>query len=162
MKTVRALLIAAAILMSGALAPGRSNTTAAAPLVEMREPVAADASMGREMVTKEREELDALKADNMEAFGKLLADEAIFVDARGPASKTQVMNNVSGFTLSEYTMEEGQFVPLTSKSGLITYKMHEKGNSHGKDFDTQVYVSSIWEKRGKDWVCLFSQETAAR
>jgi len=38
----------------------------------------------------------------------------------------------------------------------------EKGVSHGKEFAAQVYVSSIWAKRGSQWVCLFSQETAAK
>jgi hypothetical protein len=162
MKTVRALLITAAVLMSGALLPGRSGTKAAAQPVELRDPGAVDNTLAPQIVAKEHEMTEALKADNLEVLGKLIAEEAMFVDARGPASKTQVLDNLSGFTLSEYTVENAAFLPLTSKSGLITYKMYEKGNSHGKEFDTQVYVSSIWEKRGKDWVCLFSQETAAK
>jgi uncharacterized protein DUF4440 len=162
MNTLRAMLIAAAVLISGALVPGRSNTTGMAQPVEVRDPGAADNPLAPQILAKEHEMTEALKADNLEAFGKLIAEEALFVDARGPASKMQVMKNVAGFTLSEYAVGEVAFLPLSSKSGLITYKMHEKGNSHGKEFDAEVYVSSMWEKRGKDWVCLFSQETAAK
>ena len=162
MKTVRALLILGAILMSGALVPGRSGTKAAAQPLEWSDRGAVESAIAPQIVAKEREELEALKAENREAFGKLLAEEALFVDARGPANKTQVMNNLSGFTLSEYTTGEVAYLPLTSKSGLITYKMHKKAISHGREFEADVYVSSMWEKRGKDWVCLFSQETAAK
>jgi Domain of unknown function (DUF4440) len=162
MKTVRALLITAAILMSGAVQTGRSGTKAAAQPVELRDPGATDNILAPQIVAKEREVTEAIKTDNLEALGRLIADEALFVDARGPANKRQLLNNLSGFTLSEYTVGEVAFLPLSSKSGLIAYKLHKKGNSHGKEFDADVYVSSVWEKRGKEWVCLFSQETAAK
>lgn len=59
-------------------------------------------------------------------------------------------------------MEHVRFVPLSAKSGLIAYKISETGTSHGKSFSAKVYVSAIWAERGGKWVCLFSQETAAR
>jgi hypothetical protein len=55
-----------------------------------------------------------------------------------------------------------RFVPLSPESGLIAYKIHEKGVSHGHEFAAQAYISSIWAERAGKWVCLFSQETAAR
>ena len=73
-----------------------------------------------------------------------------------------MLKNVAGFRLSDYSMENVQFVPLSAKSGLISYKISEKGVSHGKEFAAQAYVSSIWVERGNKWLCVFSQETAAR
>jgi hypothetical protein len=116
----------------------------------------------RQIVAKEREGLDALKAGNVELFGNLTADDAVLVDAQGPASKAQVLKNVAGFRLTDYAMEDVRFVPLSATSGLIIYKISEKGISHGKEFAAQAYVSSIWTERGGKWVCLFSQETGAR
>jgi hypothetical protein len=114
------------------------------------------------MVSKEREELDSLKTGNMELFASLLADEAVFVDAHGSASKAEVMKNASDFRLQEYSMEDVRFVPVSEASGLIAYKLTEKGISHGKEFAAQVYVSALWTERGGKWICLFSQETSAR
>jgi hypothetical protein len=59
-------------------------------------------------------------------------------------------------------MEDVKFVPISANTGLISYKIVEKGVSHGREFAAQAYVSSIWTKRGNKWVCLFSQETSAR
>jgi hypothetical protein len=119
-------------------------------------------AMEQQVVTKEREGLDALKSGNIQKFADLTAEDAILVDAQGPATKAQVVKNVAAFTLTEYSMDDLRFVELSKDSGLITYKIHEKGISHGKEFDARAYVSSIWTKKGKNWQCIFSQETGAR
>src|ERR1700690_3291642 len=109
-------------------------------------------AMEQQIVTKEREGLDALRAGNVQRFADLTAEDGIFIDAQGPASKAQVVKNVAAFTLSEYSMDDLKFVALSKDSGLITYKIHEKGISHGKEFDAHAYVSSIWTKKGKNWL----------
>jgi hypothetical protein len=53
-------------------------------------------------------------------------------------------------------------VPISADTGLISYYVTEKGASHGKEFNAHVYVSALWTKRASGWVCLFSQETAAK
>jgi Domain of unknown function (DUF4440) len=118
--------------------------------------------MEQQIVSMEREGLEALKFGNLELFGNLTAQEAVFVDAAGPASKAEIMNHVVAFRLTDYSMEDVRFVPLSANSGLIIYKITEKGVSHGKEFAAQVYVSSIWAERTGKWVCLFSRETGAR
>jgi hypothetical protein len=163
MKRASTLIVVVAATICGAYLLGRPKISAAAA----QTPESSDArtnasSLEQQIVAKEREGLDALKTGNPELFGNLTADEAILVDAQGPATKAQVLKNVAGFTLTDYSMEDVRFLPLSSKSGLITYKISEKGVSHGKEFAAQAYVSSIWTERESKWVCLFSQETAAR
>jgi hypothetical protein len=114
------------------------------------------------VLAKERQGLDCLKTGNLAEFAALTAEDAIFVDAHGPANKAQVLKNTSEFRLTDYTIEDVHFVPLSSKSGLVTYKITESGTSHGKQFSAKVYVSSIWAERKGKWLCLFSQETSAR
>jgi hypothetical protein len=119
-------------------------------------------SLEQQIVSKEREGLDALKAGEPERFGDLTADEAVMVDDHGPASKAEVLKHVAGFKLSEYEMEDVRFVPISKNTGLISYKIVEKGASHGREFAAQAYISSLWTKRGKHWLCLFSQETGVK
>ena len=84
------------------------------------------------------------------------------MDAHGTAGKAEVVKQVAEFHLSEYSMEDLKFVPLTAKSGVIAYRLVEKGTSHGQEFAAEVYASAVWAERGGKWVCLFSQESAAR
>jgi hypothetical protein len=160
MKTT--LIIAAAILISSPLLRQPRLSAAAAQAADSHAANASPSSLQQQIVAKEREGLDALKAGNLEQFANLTADDAVLVDAQGPASKAQVMKNVAGFNLTDYSMDDVRFVPLSPASGLIVYKISEKGISHGKEFSAQAYISSIWAQRESKWVCLFSQETAAR
>jgi hypothetical protein len=73
-----------------------------------------------------------------------------------------VVKNVAEFRLLEYSMEDVRFVPVSAESGLISYKVNEKGISHGREFTALVYISAVWTKHGGKWICLFSQETTAK
>jgi len=161
MKTAPALILIAVTTLSGALLLARPKASAD-EIFASRDSVAKDGSTEQQIVSKEREELDALKTGDLELFGNLTADDAVFVDEHGPASKAQILKNVAGFRITDYSMEDVRFVPISAKSGLISYKISEKGISHGKEFTAQVYVSSVWAERGSKWVCLFSQETPAK
>jgi hypothetical protein len=121
----------------------------------------ADA-LQQQIVSKVREELECLKTGDLKQFVDLLADNAIFVDDHGAASKSEIVKHTAEFRLTAYTMDDLKFVRLSATSGLISYKILEKGNSHGKEFTAQVYVSALWAERGGKMVCAFSQETAAK
>jgi hypothetical protein len=123
---------------------------------------APDDSLQQQIVAKEREELDALKSGDRQAFANLLADEALFLDTNGSATKAEVVEHTAEFRLTDYTMDGIKFVPVSPASGMLLYKIVEGGNSHGRNFSATVYVSALWVKRGNRWVCLFSQETPAR
>ena len=115
-----------------------------------------------EIVAQERGGLEALKTGDIAAFGNTIAEDAVFVDASGPAGKAQVVKNVAGFRLREFAMTDIKFVPLSADTGLIVYVMDEAGASHGKEFSAKVHVASVWSKKSGKWLCEFSQETAAR
>ena len=160
MKKISAALVVAAIAMLGALLPaGRGISAAAVQSPAAQPPQARPATLEQQIVAKEREGLEALEKGDLDRFGNLTADEAVLVDARGPATKAQVLKNVAGFKLTEYSMEDVKFVPVAPSTGLISYLIAEKGVSHGKEFSAHAYVSSLWTERAGTWVCLFSQET---
>jgi ketosteroid isomerase-like protein len=158
MKKMSACILVAAFGVSSALLVG-PKATAADPSPA---PALPDNSLGQQILAKERAELDALKTGDFNAFGNLIADEAVFVDALGPASKAEVLKHTEGFKLTDYKIEDEKFLPISAETGLISYYVTEKGSSHGKEFTAHVYVSALWTKRANGWVCLFSQETAAK
>ena len=132
-------------------------------LAAMQNPSWAQPSFEQQVVAHEREGLDALKTGDTAHVGTLTADEALFVDAQGPATKAEVLQHVTGtFVLTDYTMSAIHFLSLGPQTGLIEYDVAETGTSHGKPFSAKAYVSSIWTERNGRWQCLFSQETLHR
>ena len=150
------------ITLSLAIVAAALQTIAAAQSSEPQAAEPKQSGLERQIIAKEREGLDAIKSGDLQAFGNLTGENAVFVDRAGAATKAQVMKNAQGFKLTDYTMDQMNFVPLSKKSGLISYKITEKGLSHGKEFTAQAYVSSIWAEQSGHWLCLFSQETSAR
>lgn len=158
---MRTNLMMAVVGLVSVLAPGGFGVSLAAAQ-SATAPSSDDGALKDQIVAKEREGLDTLKRGDLAHFGELTAEDAVFVDAMGPATKAEVQEHTAGFRLTDYTMEDVRFVRTGERSGLISYKITEKGNSHGHDFVVQVYVSSAWAERDGKWVCLFSQETGIR
>lgn len=131
-------------------------------LVAVSGPGTGDDSIRAQIIASERAGLDCLKSGDAATFGNLIADDAIFVGPLGPASKSEVLQHTTGFHLTGYSMEDIRFVPVSADSGLIAYAISETGNSHGSEFTARVHVSALWARRQGKWVCLFSQETAAK
>jgi hypothetical protein len=123
---------------------------------------ASPESLQEQIVAKEREELDALKSGRLDVFSSLLADEAIFLNPYGPSPKAEVVKHVADLKLIDYSMDNIQYVPVGEKTGLIIYKLTQKGTSGGREFSSTVHISALWTQRQGKWVCLFSQETPVR
>ena len=80
------------------------------------------------IVAKERQGLDALKVGDLATFARSTGDDAVFIDSHGIASKADVMKNVAGFKVRDYTIEDVTFTPPSASSGLIAYRITEDGN----------------------------------
>ena len=120
------------------------------------------AALREQIVAQERAELDSLKTGDLKTFANFLGDDAVFVDAQGAAGKAEVVKHTADFRLHEYAIADVRFVRLSADSGPIVYTMTESGASHGKEFAARVHVSAVWLKRDGRWMCVFSQETAAK
>jgi ketosteroid isomerase-like protein len=161
MKRAFVLLAAVVIIFSGLLL-AEANSSATAARKQSGAPDSGAGLLKQQIVSKERQGLDALKTGDLTIFANLTADDAVFVDDHGPAGKAQVLQNTAQFRLTDYTMDNVKFVEVSNNSGVISYELNEKGTSHGNVFSAHVYVSSVWAERAGKWVCLFSQETAAK
>ena len=122
----------------------------------------SDDAMQEQLVAQERAGLEALKAGDVAGFAAMVGEDAVFVDDHGPATKAEVVKNVGGFRMIDYSMEGVRMVRASDAAGVIVYKLTEHGSSHGKEFNAVVYVSTLYALRGGKWVSLFSQETGER
>jgi hypothetical protein len=150
-KALRKLLGAALLLCIAPAIPLVAGDSASKPN-----------DLQQQVIGKEREELDCLKSGDTVRFTELIADDAVFLNSRGPGTKADVVEHAGDARLLEYTMEDIHFVPLSSTSGLIVYRLTQKLDIHGKKINAQVFASAVWAERDGKWVTLFSQETPAR
>jgi len=152
MKIISTSLLPVAFVVTGLVAGGCaqevSATDSAALLVQIR--------------AQESKGLEALRTGDLTAFARSTADDALFIDPHGIATKAEVMKNVAEFRLTDFTMENVRLIPTSADSGIIAYSLTEKGVSHGHEFTVKAYISSLWAKHNGEWYCRFSQETAAR
>lgn len=155
MKTIACFAVVATVIVGslagGSALPEKANTHKDSP----QQPQV-------EIVAKERQELEALKNGKVREFADLMAEEAIFVDSHGSAGKAEVVGHLRDLKLLEYSMTDIKFVSVSPQSGLIAYKLTQKGRENGKDFADTVYASALWVKRGGQWLCLFTQESPAQ
>lgn len=156
MKTIACFAVVSAVI-AGSFA-GQSTSPARANKAGKVGP----SQLQDEIVAEERQELEALKNGKVEEFSSLMAEEAVFMDSHGSASKAEVVGHLGDLKLLEYAMADIKFVAVSPQSGVIAYKLTQKGRENGKDFADTVYVSALWVKRNGKWVCLFTQESPAQ
>ena len=113
------------------------------------------------IVALERQVAEAIKRNDMNAFGSLLTDDYVQVDSAGATPKFVLVKNEGNFAIKDYSMEDIRVVELNPEAALLTSKFAQKGTYQGKDYSTHGYSSSVWVKRGGKWLCAFSQVTSA-
>lgn len=133
-------------------ANANANTAAASPTPAG--PTQAD------IEAKERQILDALKAKNWDAFSGLLADDFSLVNSDGVMTRTQTLEDVKKYDLSEYTLADLRFLKVDADLAVITYTITEKSSYDGKPTSGKPSRgSSAWANRGGKWVNVYHQES---
>jgi ketosteroid isomerase-like protein len=123
-------------------------------------PVSAQSELLEQLTAQERKRWDARKAGSTAAFADLIAEDAVFVDSRGPESKAAVVQHASDSKLKDYFMDNVKLITFTATSGLIAYKMTEKTIAgKNKEVASDFFISVFWVQRDGKWLCVFSQES---
>jgi len=114
-----------------------------------------------EIIGHERAELEALKSGDMATVGAALTDDAVFVDSNGIMRKPELLKLLGDMKLKDYTMSDVRLVPVSPDNGVVSYTLTESGTRQGHAFSAKVFVSSAWVKTGRQFQCVFRQETTA-
>ena len=109
---------------------------------------------------KERQVWDAIKAKNWDAFAGMLSDDFVIVDDGGVQTKTQMMDTMKKYDLTEYSFADVKFVKVDQDLAIITYTSTEKSSFDGHASpDKPKRASSAWVNKGGKWVAAYHQET---
>lgn len=114
-------------------------------------------------VAIERQVWEALKLGDAAADARLLADDFLGVYESGVSGKGEHVAQLSGGPIvAHYAMSSPRLIRLGPSAVLLSYTATWRATADAPDAQRVEYISSIWERRGMNWVNTFSQDTTAR
>lgn len=125
---------------------------------------AANDAIGQRLVAEERASWDLAIKRDASAYTALHAPDFFTVTGSGVVdrahSETSAMDEHVRFdrcTLSGFDIRL-----VAENAALVTYHVKAAGLDHGKAFEMDSYASSLWMKRGGQWINVFYQATPAK
>ena len=74
--------------------------------------------------------------------------------------KAAEVSEVDAYTIEKYDLTNFHIQQLSPNSAIVTYTAEYSGQAEGKPVHTRGVFGEVWQKRGSDWKCVYSQETA--
>jgi hypothetical protein len=116
----------------------------------------AQAAATSDPVANEKMIWGFLKAGQYDAFGAMLATDAVEVEPNGVFDKAGIINGVKGFDFSKSTVSEFKSLNIDSDAALVTYLLTTPGAKPAEERHT-----TIWAMRGGKWLAVFHHGTPA-
>ena len=131
-------------------------STAAATPTPAAGPTQAD------IEAREHQVWDAFKAKNWYAASSLLADDFVVVGSDGAHNKTETLEELKKYDLTDYTFSDLRLVKVDADLAVLTYTATEKSTFDGKPSSGKPsHCSSAWASRGGKWLAVYHQESEA-
>ena len=157
---MRSFCVLACVAFLAAVAAAQQSSAAVQP-AEGKQPGASDSPLKTLFESKIKQEWDALKNRDKQAYGDLLADdyEGVEVDGRGERNKLQSINEMADLNVSNYTLWGLKVTPLNSDAVLVIYEVTMQFPPRSQVRYSRVYIGELWVKRSGQWKELHYQET---
>ncbi len=117
--------------------------------------------MQEELLKLEKEFAQAIVKNDVEAIGRILADDWIIIDPDGGIiDKARFLGVIKSGALTHEIMESEEVrVRLYGDTAVVTGLTKTKGKFSGQDFTTQERATDVFVKQKGRWQCVFSQLT---
>ena len=123
------------------------------------------AALHQELLALEHRYWNAIKEKNAAVAARLSDDPCIVVGAQGVGelsrSALSKMLNGATYELNEFSLENVHVRSLNGDVAVIAYTVHEHLTVEGKNVELKAFDSSVWMKRGGEWVCVAHTESPA-
>lgn len=159
------VVMAASSCVKTTQAPGDANAnanantsanTSASPAATPK----AEANISADIIAREKEIWEAIKAKNPDGFAALLADDFVYVSEDGIYDKAGTVDGIKGVAPTDISLADWKVVMLDKDAAVVTYTVILKGTSGGQPIrETPVRAGSLWANRGGKWVGVFHQDT---
>ena len=122
----------------------------------------ADKSSLKETLTHlEKQSWEAWKNRDGKFFQDFLADDHVEVGFGGPTDKKTVVAGVGSpvCTVKSYTVDHFELTEFGPDTALLTYHAAQDTTCGGTAVPSPVWVSSLYVKRGGQWLNALYQQT---
>jgi hypothetical protein len=106
---------------------------------------------------------EAVRTRDIATFERLIADDAIYIDESGMATKTELLGMLPGVTLHDFRLTDVRVTTVNETSALVVYRCSERvAAGQGRTVMVTKLASSLWQWRPAHPVVTFHQETLCR
>ncbi|HWT00430.1 MAG TPA: nuclear transport factor 2 family protein [Pyrinomonadaceae bacterium] len=122
-----------------------------------------DNSVGAEIVALEKRAFEAWKNKDKRFFEEHMSEDGQYLDPNGVGGKAQYVRAIidNGCTINSYALDQTKVTMLSKDSALLTYKYTYDIVCGGKPEAGLLWASTIYVKRGGEWLIAFHQEVPA-
>ena len=153
----------AVVFVSACQPAGNSNSTTNQPAANANANKAAATVPANDIMEKERQAWEAIKTKNWDAFGALLTDDSILIDAERVYDKQSLMAAIKEFDLQDYQLADMKVLTIDGDAAVVYYTSTVKVSFQGKVAEgLKAYNSSGWVKRGDKWLSNYHQECSIK
>lgn len=116
-----------------------------------------------EIISLEKRGFEAWKNKDKKFFQDTLLEESLALYSSGVATKEQwtQVNIDANCTVKSYAMDNIKVTMVNKETALLTYRYTHDTVCKGKQEPSPVWASTLFVKRGKNWLQIFHQETNA-
>ena len=110
--------------------------------------LAQDAATEKTLIANERAVIDAFAKGNRATLEKLISRDGFGVDQMTKDMK-----------ITSWTMADEKVLWADANTAILNYTWTGNGSYQGQPIPSPTFASTVWTKRGGNWVAIFHQET---
>jgi hypothetical protein len=119
------------------------------------------AAMSETLMTAEKSMIDNLTKHDASGFFGFIAPGGVSVDEGGVMNMEEFRKNWAQLKVESASTSDMKVVPIDATSGIVTYRLDQKGTFNGQPFAPSVYATTVWVNKGGKWQAVFHQESTA-
>ena len=125
---------------------------------------AAPSELTNLLDTRIKAEWEAIKAKDQKAYGNLLTEEYVAVEADGGGEryKWKALSELQESAVADFTLSFLKVAPLCTDAAFARYEVFVKFPPKATVRFEKILVGEIWVKREGQWKALHYQETRVK
>jgi hypothetical protein len=121
---------------------------------------AAKTPLADELIAAEKRVLwEAVLHKQMDVLRGSLADDYLDVSDVGVFTKSETLQAIPDLAVQDYSLDKFKVIKVDKDSAIVTYEAVQHWTFKGQTGPTHVRATSVWVKRGDQWLVVFHQES---
>jgi hypothetical protein len=162
MRKLFATLGVLALAAGVALAQDAPKKTAGKPdAAKAAAPAGGNAAIEKAVVANENKVLAALSKQDKAAFSGLMGPGSIAADETGFMKAEDFVTMMDQLKMASYKISDSKFLWVDPSTVVHYFTWTGAGSFQGQPIKSPTYASTVWTKKGGNWVAVFHQESVA-